>query len=82
MIGQLILDLLIYQFEILNKKCLFGVFRLTINAMKRKLLYCGYQTAFDEAGSWNFPINLQKMLVFSVENSSQDANVEKTFFKL
>ena len=50
--------------------------------MKRKLLYYGYQAAFDEAGSWIFLINLQKMRVFSVENSSQDGNVDKTFFKL
>ena len=50
--------------------------------MKRKLLYYGYQTAFDEAGFWSFLINLQKMQVFSVENSSQDVNVDKTFFKL
>lgn len=50
--------------------------------MKRKLLYYGYQAAFDEAGSWIFLINLQKMRAFSVENSSQDGNVDKTFFKL
>ena len=50
--------------------------------MKRKLLYYGYQTAFDEAGSRSSLFNLQKMLVFSVENSSQDVNVDKTFFKL
>ena len=62
------------------QKCLFGVFRVIINAMKRKLLYYGYQTVFDEADSWSFLMNLQKMLVFSVKNSSQD--VSKTFFKL
>ena len=50
--------------------------------MKRKFLYYGYQIAFDEAGSWSFLMNLQKMLFFSVENSSQDVNVDKTFFKL
>ena len=63
------------------QKCLFGVFRLT-NAMKRKLLYYSYQAAFDEAVSWSFLMHLQKMLVFSIENSSQDVNVDKTFFKL
>ena len=50
--------------------------------MKRKLVYYGYQTAFDKGGSWSFLIYLQKMLAFSVENSSQDLNVDKTFFKL
>ena len=50
--------------------------------MKRKFLYYRYQTAFDEAGSWSFLMNLRKMLFFSVENSSQDVNVDQTFFKL
>lgn len=46
--------------------------------MKIKFFYYGYQTAFDEAGSWSFLISLLKMLVFSVEYS-RDVNVDKTF---
>ena len=43
--------------------------------MKRKFLYYRYQTAFDEAGSWSFLMNLQKMLFLTAENSSQDVNL-------
>ena len=32
------------------KKCLVGVVRLTINAIKRKFLYYDYKKAFDGAG--------------------------------
>lgn len=63
-------------------KCLFGVVSLTINAIKRKFFYYGYQIAFDGASSWSFLMNLLKMLMFSFDNSLQDVNVDKTFLKM
>ena len=65
------------QFAII--KSLFGVVRLTVNAIKRKFFDYGYQIAFDGASFWSFLMNLPKMMMFSVDNSLQDVNVDKTF---
>lgn len=36
------------------KNFLFRALKLTINAIKRKYIYNGYEVAFDGSGSWNF----------------------------
>ena len=63
-------------------KHLFGVVRITVNRIKRKFFDYGYQIAFDGASFWSFLMNLLKMLIFSVDNSLQDVNVDKTFLKM
>ena len=68
------------QFAITKR--LFGVVRLTVNAIKRKMFDYDYQIVFDGAIFWSFLMNLPKMLMFSVDNSLQDVNVDKTFLKM
>ena len=53
------------------KNCLLGATNIVKHSDKEKLVYSGYEIAFDGAGSWNFGNGFAKnVVIFGIDNSS------------
>ena len=50
---------------------MFGITNVVKNSDKEKWVYCGYEIAFDGAGSWNIGnVDARNVVIFDADNSS------------